>query len=311
MPKSKNIYYLFLFFLILLSFFISGEAKESGNVGQPFFLKYENGFLTVEAKDASLEKALRILGQKTGAKFIALTPLISDEFFTVSFSNLTFPEAVARLLKKFNYALMYEDDNTAKVFILDSKGIDQLKTGHVEHVAGGMSGEPKPIERTVLGPETKPRSLMNTQAIKPIEISSNAEECPESAFPGADGFGKSLLNHSSIEQIKKVIGMVQCSHLWDQTLSGLINIQDERITALLIDIARSGGTIGLRTKATEVLWRNTAKSEFKNVNAVDVLRMLATSSEEGVRIVAKQAVEDYQRYKSSTQSTEKTSRGDR
>jgi len=237
--------------------------------------------------------------------------LISDEVFSVSFSNLTFSEAVARLLKRFNYALMYEDDNTAKVIILDSKGVDPGKTGHGEHVAREISREPTPAEKTALGSETKPRGLVNIQAVEPIQPSSRTEECPEFVFPGVDEFGKSLLNLSSIEQIKKIIGMEPCSHLWDQTLSGLIDIQDDRITALLIDLARSGGTIGLRAKATEVLWRNTAKSEFKNSNGVDALRMLATSSEEGVRMIAKQAVEDYQRYKSRTQSIEKRSRGDR
>jgi hypothetical protein len=152
---------------------------------------------------------------------------------------------------------------------------------------------------------------MNIQEGEPAQLSSLTEECLEVVFPRMDNSGKSLFNQSIIEQIRKIIGMGQCSHLWDQMLSGLVTIQDDKVTEMLIDFARSGGTVELRTKATEVLWRNTAKSEFKNANGVDALLMLTTSSDEEVRIMAKQAIEDYQRYKSRLQSIEKRARDDR
>jgi hypothetical protein len=83
--------------------------------------------------------------------------------------------------------------------------------------------------------------------------------------------------------------------LWEQVLNEIAGIQDDRVTAILIEAAERGPR-ELRGLATKALWTNVAASSFKNANGLSVLNGLAGSSDQSVSMWAKQAVQDYQQY---------------
>ena len=110
------------------------------------------------------------------------------------------------------------------------------------------------------------------------------------------------LDDAKITRARKVLAMERCSHLWENGIRELSRIQDDRVTSLLEDIAKNGKTLSLKTAATNALWHNTAKSEFKNVKGINALKNLTTSSDEGVRHYAQDAVRDYENYTKRTTS---------
>jgi hypothetical protein len=104
------------------------------------------------------------------------------------------------------------------------------------------------------------------------------------------------LEDAKIKRAQKVLSTERCSNLWRQAIDELARIQDDRVTAILADVAATGKTDRLREKATEALWHNTANSEFKNMKGVEALKKLAQSSDPRVGVKARQAIKDYERY---------------
>ncbi len=113
------------------------------------------------------------------------------------------------------------------------------------------------------------------------------------------------LEGEKIKRVEKVIGIGHCANLWEKAIDELTSIQDEQVTTLLADIAKNGETVALKTKAAEALWHNTANSGFKNIRAIDILRGLSSSSHEGVRWYAQEALRDYETNRSRISASSK------
>jgi hypothetical protein len=297
---------------LLLSLFIchsvQGAANEKdtiqGSGAYGLSLTLTNGLLAIEADNAPLGEVLEELFKKTGTEFIVRTPSLSADPLSVSFRNLAVPEAIERVLRRYNYILKYGGSNDATrviILALQSPG---------EPLSGGMENGGTFLRVGLSATLQPPKSLDECQKLDLVNDVSSLNKVdlysdPKSLYLYENQVReerKMALDDAKIRRTEKVLRMEQCSHLWEQAIDELAFVQDERVSGLLADTASNGETIALRTKATKALWNHTARSEFKNVQGMNILEELATSSDEGVRVYAQGALQDYERYISRTQS---------
>jgi hypothetical protein len=310
MAKHKRLFCylissLFLPFLLFHSVLGAEEKKEINPSSSTYILSlaFTNGLLTIEADNAPLGEVLRELFQKTGTEFILRAPSLSTNLLSVSFRDLTVREAIERLLRNYSYVLEYGGSNhyTSVTILASDKLFSGVRTG-----AGQRLNTNENIKQTV----DRPQSLDECQKLDFTEDNAATNKVylyqdPTNAYiynrqmREAD---RMALEEAKIKRAEKVLSMERCSHLWEQAINELTYIQDEHVTTLLADIAKNGKTVALKTKATQALWRHTAKSEFKDAQAINVLKGLATSLDEGVSVYAQQALQDYERYISRTKS---------
>jgi hypothetical protein len=302
-----TVFYFLLFFLCTA--LCADEKKEIDlNTGTYVLsLTLNNGLLSIEAENAPLEVVLKELFQKTGTEFTLRDPSLSTDLLSVSFKDLTPSEALARILK--NYSYIYLDEEKSEhphIIILATKGSGELFAAGNNHpmVFISESGQTPGGKRDLIQAADRPQNLDECQKLEFTEDDVNKNKAypstdPENAYRYDSQMREAdrmALDEAKIKRAQKVLTMERCSHLWEQAIHELTGIQDDRITSLLSDIAKNGKTLALKTKATEALWHNTAGSEFKNVQGINALKNLTTSSDEGVRHYAHEALQDYENY---------------
>ena len=303
------------FLLLVLSG--TGEADEGSGT---YALSIEGGLVSIEAENAPLEAVLNELGQKTGAIFTTRTASVSTDILSVSFKNLTFNEALERILKNYSYVL--EEGVEPNVTILASlpsregsskdTATPTVYTAPPETVVAGGSSQVTLYQTT-----EKPFDLDECQALEFSEKDANQaisglQESLHKTDTGKLSKGASeqesrylqekmeenrkRLDDAKIKRAQKVLGMERCSNLYEQAIEEISRIQDDRVTAILADTAQSGKTDKLKMKAAQELWHHTADSEFKDTKGIDALKRLSTSSDHMVSDIAQRALRDYERY---------------
>ena len=268
--------------------------------------------------NAPLEMVLGELSQKTRAEFTVRNISLLADRLSVSFTDLTLSEAFARVLKHYSYILEYKE-NYANVTILASRASGEFSPGpsgsHVT-VSAEPSGKSIASASTLpKGPKVIRTNENLTQALEPL---SDLDECESLDFTREDagraiaslsqssgeeaGAGKQFregperaLLDARISRAQRVLKSERCSDFWAEVLNDLAGIQDDRVTAMLIEAAERGDT-HLRGMATKALWTNVAASSFKNSGGLSALNTLAGSSDQDVSMWARQALQDYQRY---------------
>jgi hypothetical protein len=314
-----SFYHAILFFFFTLFLFCSvicaDEKKEIDlNTGTYVSsLTLNNGLLSIEAENAPLEVVLKELFQKTGTEFTLRDPSLSADLLSVSFRDLTPSETLARILKNYSYiSINGERSEGSHIIILALKGSgDLLVAGNNQPMiliseSGQTSGGKQGLMQAV-----RPQNLDECQKLEFTEDDMNKNKAypstdPENAYRYDSQMleaDRMALDEAKIKRAQKVLTMERCSHLWEQAIHELTWIQDDRITSLLSDIAKNGKTLALKTEATNALWHNTAGSEFKNVKGINALKNLTTSSDEGARHYAQEAVKDYENYMKRTTSS--------
>jgi hypothetical protein len=256
------------------------------------------------------------LSQKTGAEFKAGGISVLADRLSVSFADLTFSEAVARVLKHYSYLLEYRKDHSPRVIILTSKASGEFSpgpSGSQVTISGESSG--KYIASTSTSPKGAKVIRTNENLTQAPEPLSDLDECERLDFTREDagraiayssgegaGGGKQFregperaLLDARISRAQRVLTSERCSGFWAEVLNDLAGIQDDRVTAILIEAAERGDR-HLRGMATKALWTNVAASSFKNSGGLSALNRLAGSSDQEVSMWAKQALQDYQRY---------------
>jgi hypothetical protein len=303
---GKSFWYFGCLSIIPLFIFVhSAEALDVNNDPDAYTLSIEldNNLFTIEANNTPFEEVLKELSHKTGAEFIVRDALLLKDLISCSFMDLTFSDATARLLKNYNYILEYGKNNRANVIIFASKGSGELFTGDK-----AVSGQSLISHMNTMHVEN-PQSLDECQKLDFTEKDMTVNEGliyqdPKNArmYRQMLEADRMALEDAKINRARNVLAMERCAHFWENVIRELSKIQDDRVTSLLSDIAKNGKTPALKTAATETLWRNTAESEFKNLKGINALKNLTTSSDEGVRHYAQQAVKDYENYMKRTTS---------
>lgn len=320
----------FIFYLSLLLFLIGFSSdRELVFASSPLLsVAVSKGRITLEAEKAPLELVLREVGQKTGIRFIYPSSLANDSI-SVSFKDLSFSEAIGRILR--NYSYLMEGEEFPDVTIVASKGSGEVTArppeARVTTIEGKGPSTLTPRETTKFEQSPSPVSQPSTKVEEPrpydldecvalqfserdaaqelshlyqvFRVESDEEGLPQQGIPLLRETQEAIekrLKDAKIERAKKVLEMERCSNLWSQAIEELSQFQDDRVTAILIEVAQTGKTARLREKATEALWYNTADSEFKNMKGVEALRKLSQSSDPRVSAKAKQAIQGYERY---------------
>jgi aspartyl protease family protein len=85
-------------------FFISVCAKEE----DPELVRYDDGRLSVEFSSLELGTALDMISAKTGITF-SFKPDMQDSLINQRFDDLPLDNAIKRLLKDFNYVMLYDE----------------------------------------------------------------------------------------------------------------------------------------------------------------------------------------------------------
>ncbi len=306
-PFYHAIFFFFFTLFLFCSVICADEKKEidlnSGADG--LSLTLNNGLLSIEAENAPLEEVLKELFQKTGTEFTLRDPSLSADLLSVSFRDLTSSEALARILKNYSYiSIDGERSEGSHIIILALKGSGELFAAgnNQPMVIISESGQTSGGKRDLMQ-AARPQTLDECQRLEYTEADMTVnKEAMYQDSKNAHMYSQMLeadrmaIDEAKIKRAQKVLTMERCSHLWEQAINELVNIQDDRITSLLSDIAKNGKTLALKTKATEALWHNTAGSEFKNVKGINALKNLTTSSDEGVRHYAHEALQDYENY---------------
>lgn len=319
MKYGKVVFYPICFFILSILFF--GEA--SGNEGQRkaadpkacvLSIKFSNHLVTVDLKNAPLETALQELSQKTGAEFTVWDASLSKDPLSIAFADLPLPEAIDRILRNYNYVLQYRDDHSLRVIILASRASGELSPAPSGSYVT-VSAEP-PGRSITSSSSIGPRMIrINEGLTQAPDPTTDRDECEELDFtredaarsiPESSGMREEDLKHilqekrkamvdAQIHRAQRVLASERCSMLWAQVLKEIESIQDDRVTAILIEAAERGPEL-LRGSATKALWANVAGSSFKNDKGLSALNGLTGSSDETVSMWAKQAVRDYQQY---------------
>ena len=333
MEKTRKLFYFIIPILVFFLFLFGDTVGAGGATGSTknsathvLSVKVDNGLFTMEAKDAPLGVVLKELSQKANAEFRVGTSSVYSDFLSVSLKDLTFIETIAEVLEDYNYVLKGGKNPTVIILSLRSPreevpsentaGPSVYTVGSEPKIGSSQvmlqsSGRPRGFEgaagssQVMLQSSERPHDLDECQALEFTEKdaalileepSENALEEERELFEEEREENRRALQDAKIKRAKAVLGMQRCSHLWEEAIEELVGIQDDRVTAILIDIAGKGKTEQLKDKAAEALWNNTADSEFKNTKGIAALKRLSNSSDPAVKMKAQQALKDYERY---------------
>jgi len=308
---------LVLSFLIIYSAQGAEEKEETRQSSSSYILSvtFNKGLLTFDTDRAPLRAALQELSEKTGAAFFLRSSSISNDLLSVSFKDLTVPEAIEMILKSYSYVLESEGHSgSLRVFVLSPQSSEPLPWDIVNNRATANNTtlilpayQPPSLEFPA---ESPPQSLDDCQKLDVTRDTAPANQAnlyPDPAIPyhsagQIPASERIVLERARIIRAEKVFRLDHCSNLWEKAIDELENIRDDQVTALLADIAQNGKTVSLKTKAAQALWLNTAKSGFNNTWAINTLRGLSSSSDEGVSWYAREALRDYESYTSRINS---------
>ena len=273
-------------------------------------LSINHGLLSMKAERAPFELVLKELSEKTEAIFIVHKTSFFTESLSVSFRDLEFSAAIGRIFRNLSYVVEIGDDRKPCVTIFASKGSGDIYS-HNKGVTQLISEEGKGSPYTTGGAGERPTTLDECQALGFDEddmiVTQNLmyeEHKNANLLRQMLEEDKRVLDDAKIKRAQKVLTMERCAHLWEKAVRQLGEIQDDRVTSILADVAKNGRNLALKSAATEALWHNTAKSEFKNVKGINALKNLTASSDEGVRHYAELAIKDYENYLKRTTSGE-------
>lgn len=305
MKKGICFCLLFLFFWLPYMARVSegADKKEKGS-GTIISITIEDGLFSIKTDNIPLDVLLNDFYEKTGVKFITYGSFLLSENVSLTFEKLPLNETVSRILKGYNFVLVKEDSlATSRVIILSPKASAETFQFGFE-----QKEEIPPIS----SPASIPASLDECATLEITIADIRLKRAERVSLSKAhdnlmDEEDQKAMNEAKIKRTQKVLGMEACSHLWERALEGLVRIQDEQVTALLISLAKDSKNASIRERATDVLSRNVAISGYKDLLAMEALKNLSTSSEPGVSRQAQQGLQVFeshiQRGKSSPKET--------
>ncbi len=121
---KKNKKYRLLSLLFLLIFLNPGITNSGTNKIRQ--IKFSNNQLSVNAENISLGSLLAKIEKETGIK-IAVNKDESERIIFVRFQSLSLEDAFARILNKFNYAIVFGDDDVIQRVIIVGESEDLLR----------------------------------------------------------------------------------------------------------------------------------------------------------------------------------------
>jgi hypothetical protein len=253
-----------------------------------------NNLLSIEAERAPLEIVLMELCEKTGARFIVNDDLFFTELLSVSFKDLDFSGAIARVLRNFSYLMEIGDDKKPSITIFASKGSGELFSGNTGR--GELISKQVREGQTSQGADKRPETLDECRrlAFSREDVAKQTRGLSPKQEKQLTRAHDRELTDARIERAREVLGMQKCSHLWEHAIQEIQVIQDDRVTALLTGLAENGEP-QIRGIATKALWYNVASSTFKNTEGISALKRLTGSSDQNVSMFAKEALQDYER----------------
>jgi hypothetical protein len=260
-----------------------------------------HNLLSIEAERAPLEMVLKELSDKTGTRFLVHDPSLFTDPLSVNFRDLEFSEAIGRILRNFSYIMEIGDDKKLNVTIFASKGSGELYSGN--------TGIVQSISKQGI---SSPYTIQGTD-----EQAETLDECRRLAFSREGGGQRTQglsperekriirahereLTDARIDRAEALLGMQKCSQFWEQAIQEIKSIQDDRVTALLTNLAERGEP-QIRGIATKALWYNVAVSSFKNTEGLSALKRLTGSSDQNVSMFAREALQDYERQMSKAE----------
>ncbi len=153
-------------FFLSVALFLCGAAHNPGALASPFKLEYEQGRISLEGK-TSVKSFLEELAVLANID-IYILETFKDSSKTVRFKEFPLNKVLDRLLKGYNYAVVYsgEVDTQKGVFLLDK---DKIK--------GSFKGRDKKSEKA-LEPSEKKKGLqkMDTRSRKVFKLEKEVQK---------------------------------------------------------------------------------------------------------------------------------------
>ena len=107
----------FIFFMLLINLLIESNPLYAQNPSSTFQLSFKNNLLTISAKNADLKNVLINLADKTNISIAY--PGSLEKKVTLNKNRIPVREALQRLLKGLNYAIIYSGSKKNKSVISD------------------------------------------------------------------------------------------------------------------------------------------------------------------------------------------------
>lgn len=165
---------LFIFAMLLMPLLISTNGSAEGlDNSSNYTLTTENGLISLDAQDASLNTVLEDIGQKMAVTVVSNVP--AEEKVTVTFDKLPLQEAIKRLSANYVYLMDSEKEkgNITKIVVLpkgsemDYSRLPEEKTVRVS--SSPVIPEPQPKKETTVHKPLKPKAITEKESVKTEE----------------------------------------------------------------------------------------------------------------------------------------------
>ncbi|HEV8711768.1 MAG TPA: HEAT repeat domain-containing protein [Candidatus Binatia bacterium] len=243
-------------------------------------LHYDGALISAEIDNVQLGKVLGALGQKTGLQVQLIDPAIANWPVSASMKAAPLDEGIREILDGFSYVFYFA--NNIPVVIVLSTHPDAARTGF----------------KTAVGraEQISPLSLDEFQPLRVEEPSSGSgEEGDQDPDPVVQAAQEYEYNEVLLRRALDALNSKH-THLRAEALDQLADVQDPRATQALVEAASGRTNLDpqYRLQAVTALSRQAFNMNFIDTVSVDALKQLAGDSDENVRGVARQALQDMQ-----------------
>jgi len=143
MKKKTNKIYFYIFFSVLVLFFHTLSNASS------LKMAYQNGKFDINAQNVPLIEILEGIANRTGIKI--MTGVNLDEQISYNFKNVFTEEALKKLLKNHNFAILFRKNNNSIVIdtieIMGSKNLIYLNKTFSENASNRLqNAEPDRVQ---------------------------------------------------------------------------------------------------------------------------------------------------------------------
>jgi hypothetical protein len=282
---------------------VQAAAEEKSTSTNLLDLNYVNGLISVHIDHAPLGKVLRELALKTGMQVNLGDPVIAGWPVSVLVKAVPLELALKTILDGFSYALYRVADKPVVIVFSTEPRPSGLKTINVGLKHTPSAEEPDPQPPTDTPGKGGPQSLDEFQPITIEEPSFDPEMEDEQVIDSSTQLAqeqeyKEVLLRRALDALKS-----EHKHLHIEAIEQLAGLEDIQATEAIVQAASSGTGLDQKSRlqAVGVLWQHAANLKYTDATSVNALKQLAEDSNENIRSIARQALEDMTNYQNSAQ----------
>jgi hypothetical protein len=245
---------------------------DSGAGGSPFVLRVEDNLLTLKLKDAPLEKVLTEIAHQAGIQITVYGPM--EEYLSAEFSGLPMEKGLRRLMRDFNYVLIYGAEK-------GKRGDPPIKELMIYAKEG--KGPHKRISPRVIAPQERPSRRLKRGSVEAL-LKALGDKDPEVREEAVYSL-VDIRDERVIVHLTQVLLNDTDEEVRESAAEALGDLRDKRGIAPLVEALRDKDT-GVRESAVDAL------GEIGGDEVISPLMDALRDEDEDVREAAADALED-------------------